>query len=89
MKKPTLTSRQKQVLCLVTHPNRQIASILGISQRIVRRTLASIYKLFGLGYVSQRCKRIVAVTEALRLGLVTLGEISPGDRPIRNMEEEE
>ena len=83
MKKPTLTPRQRQVICLVAHPNRQIANILGISQSTVARTLTGVYKLLDLGHVSRArgCRRTAAVVKALRLGLVTLKEVSPGDRP--------
>lgn len=85
MKKPTLTRRQKQVLCLATFSNRQIASILGISDRTVAHHFTALYERLDLGHVSQAqgCRRIVAVTEALRLGLVTLDDIAPGDRPMK------
>ena len=78
-----LTQRQKRVLCLVAHPNRQIADILGISQSTVARTLTDVYEHLDLGHVSRAkgCRRTAAVVKALRLGLVTLKEVSPGDLP--------
>ena len=83
MKKPTLTSHQKRVLCLVAHPNRQIANILGISESTVARTLTGVYERLDLGHISRArgCRRTAAVVEAVRRGLVTLKEVSPGDRP--------
>jgi len=89
MKKPTLTCRQKQVLRLVTFPNRRIARILGISPKTVACHLNATYKRLNLDHVSRAkgCRRIAAVTEALRRGFVTLEEIAEGDRPVKEAKE--
>lgn len=83
MTKPILTDHQKQILCLITHPNKQIAAILGISRKTVNNDLTNIYQSLHLDHISRApgSRRIAAITTALQHDIITLDEISPGDRP--------
>lgn len=85
----TLTLRQKQVLCLIAHPNRGIALRLGISHQTVKNHLTAIYSRLLDGNRAQIgwVNRTRALTAALRAGIVELDEVDSGpechrDRPM-------
>jgi len=68
-----VSEREREVLRLVAEglTNRGIGHQLGISDRTVQGHLASIYEKLGVG------SRTEAVTKALQLGLIELGQNDP------------
>ena len=72
-----LTPRQRQVLCLVTLTNREIAARLGISWRTVKNLLTGAYTRLDVSDGSFAGKRTPALMLALRRGIVTLDEVEP------------
>ncbi len=83
MDRLTLTDRQKQILCLACYTNGDIARILNIAHSTVKNHFNVIYKSLGLGGVlpTPRARRTVAITTALRHGIIALSEIALGDVP--------
>lgn len=85
MNRLTLTSRQKEILCLACHTNGDIAYILGIAASTVKNHFTVIYKSLGLSDIlpTPRARRTVAIATALRYGIIALSEIALGDVPER------
>jgi len=77
-----LTTREREVLCLMAHSNRQTALALGISESRVKAHWSSIYGKFGIeGQRPGQGQRIRAFWVAYWLGIVDVGDIDPG--PVR------
>ena len=76
MTPPTLTDRQKQLLCLTTYPSKQIAPILGITTQAVRHRLSRIYDALNLPIRT----RTAALIAALQQDLIGLDDISQATR---------
>ena len=76
-----LTDRQLEILSLACYTNCQIAAILGLSSSTVKNHFSEIYHRLcpGCG-TGGNYRRNLAVARALRLGLLSIEDISDGDR---------
>ena len=76
-----LTAQQKEIICRLAMPNKQIGKELGIVTGTVKNRLSCIYKCF-LGENSERTSghssRIKLLLILLRLGLIQLDELHLG-----------
>ena len=80
---PELTPRQREMLCLLTLPNKQIAVTLGITTGGVKNRLTGLYRaLLGPDPNRRKGARIRALTKALVLGLVEMDDIVDGKWPM-------
>ena len=76
-----LWPRSRQVLSLVALTNREIAMRLGIRYQTVKNHLTAAYGRLGVSSCASSGKRILALREALRRGILTLDEIEPPPPP--------
>lgn len=78
-----LTERQRQMLCLLTLPNKQIAATLGITTDAVKQRLRRLYRdLLGPDPNRRKGVRIEALVRALVLGLIEMDDIVDGKWPM-------
>ena len=72
-----LTKRQRWFLCHATRTNRWLAHHGGIQLGTVRETWRCLFRKLGLPPAPYKCKRIPALIQALKIGLIEIGDIDP------------
>lgn len=83
MTETRLTEQQRQTLCLLTLPNKQMGVVLGLSVGGIKKRLTKLYRDL-LGADPNRCKgaRIKALTKALEMGMIEMDDIVDGKWPM-------
>ena len=74
----TLTKRERQVLLLLTWPNKDIALMLGLKPKTVRNYVTRLGIKLLAYRESSKCTRIRLLLAALHSRYIRLNEISPG-----------
>lgn len=69
----SLTERERQVLCMLCLPNKEIAKRLGVSEGTVKRHLESIFNQFPLSIT-----RAQLLFNAVDKGIIELKDIVRG-----------
>lgn len=75
-----ITEREKKIIRLLTHPNRDIGAVLGLKEQTVKNHIQEICKVLGIP--GRYGKRTKLMYYAVALGIVDIESISPGDLPV-------